>query len=426
MLEAERELYKLGVPVKTRHNEVAPSQYEIAPIFENANVATDHQMLAMEMLRRVAPKYGLACLLHEKPFAGVNGSGKHLNWSMCDDLGQQPAQPRRHAARQRPVPRLLRRRHPRRRQVPGAAARQRSPAPATTTASAPTKRRRRSSRSSSATCSDIVEQIEKGAAPRRTKAGGIMEIGVAVLPKLPRDAGDRNRTSPFAFTGNKFEFRAVASSQSIARPNVVLNTTSPSRSTTSRPSSRRRSKGGKKLASRDPDAAAQADQGEQEDHLQRRRLHRGVAQGGREARPAEPARPRSTPAAKRSSPTSIKAFGKYGVLTERELHARYEIVLENYNKTINIEAQLTVLMANRHILPAALRYQGEVAQTVSAVKAAGGDAPRRRARALDEITRLIDECRRHASTRCRSCSSTRRTATPTSTPSTSATRWCRR
>ena len=152
MMEVERELYKLGVPVKTRHNEVAPSQYEIAPIFENANVATDHQMMTMEMLRRMAPKYGLACLLHEKPFAGINGSGKHLNWCMSDDLGQQPAEPGRHAARQRPVPGLLRRGPPRGRQVPGPAARSASPAPATTTASARTKRRRRSSRSSSATC----------------------------------------------------------------------------------------------------------------------------------------------------------------------------------------------------------------------------------------------------------------------------------
>ena len=133
MMDVERELYKVGVPVKTRHNEVAPSQYEVAPIFENANVATDHQMMTMEMMRRMAPKYGLACLLHEKPFAGVNGSGKHLNWSMSDDLGNNLLESGRHAARQHPVPGLLRGGAARGEPLPGPAAlehrerRQRSP-----------------------------------------------------------------------------------------------------------------------------------------------------------------------------------------------------------------------------------------------------------------------------------------------------------
>ncbi len=140
------------MPVKTRHNEVAPSQYEIAPVFENANVATDHQMIVMETLRRLAPKFGLACLLHEKPFAGVNGSGKHLNWSMGDDQGNNLLDAWQAAARQHPVPGVLHGGHPGREQLRRPAARQRSPAPATTIAWAPTKRRQRSSRSSSATC----------------------------------------------------------------------------------------------------------------------------------------------------------------------------------------------------------------------------------------------------------------------------------
>src|SRR5207342_656182 len=222
MQEVERELYKVGVPLKTRHNEVAPSQYEVAPIFESANVATDHQMMTMEMLRRIAPKYGLACLLHEKPFAGVNGSGKHLNWSMSDDLGNNLLSPgdTPHdniqflvfcAAVLRAVNKfqgLLR----------------------SSIASAGNDHRLGANEAPPAIISiflgdmltDIFEQIEKGGA-KSTKQGGMLDTGVMALPKLPRDSGDRNRTSPFAFTGNKFEFRAVSSGQSIAFPNIALN-----------------------------------------------------------------------------------------------------------------------------------------------------------------------------------------------------------
>src|SRR6187431_1082806 len=222
MSDVETELYQLGVPVKTRHNEVAPSQYEIAPIFENANLATDHQMMTMETLKKIAPKYGLAALLHEKPFAGVNGSGKHLNWSLSDEFGNNLLGPgdTPHdnvqflvfcAAVLRAVDRwqgLLR----------------------ASIASAGNDHRLGANEAPPAILSiflgtvltDIFEQIEKGAA-KSTKQGGELDTGVSVLPKLPRDAGDRNRTSPFAFTGNKFEFRAVGSSQNIAWPNMILN-----------------------------------------------------------------------------------------------------------------------------------------------------------------------------------------------------------
>ena len=222
MHDVETELYKVGVPVKTRHNEVAPSQYEVAPIFENANVATDHQMMTMETMRRLAPKYGLACLLHEKPFAGVNGSGKHLNWSISDDLGNNLLNPgdTPHdnvqflvfcATMLRAVNKwqgMLR----------------------FSIASAGNDHRLGANEAPPAIISvflgdmltDIFEQIEKGGA-KRTKTGGLLDTGVSVLPKLPRDAGDRNRTSPLAFTGNKFEFRAVSANQSIAFPNIALN-----------------------------------------------------------------------------------------------------------------------------------------------------------------------------------------------------------
>src|SRR6476659_7906710 len=222
MSEVESELYKVGVPVKTRHNEGAPSRYEIAPIFENANVATDHQMIMMETLKRSAPKFGLACLLHEKPFAGVNGSGKHLNWSMSDDEGHNLLSPGANphdnlqflvfcTAVLRAVNKwqgLLR----------------------ASIASAGNDHRLGANEAPPAILSiflgdmltDIFEQIEKGGA-KSTKHGGELDTGVLVLPKLPRDAGDRNRTSPFAFTGNKFEFRAVSANQSIAMPNIALN-----------------------------------------------------------------------------------------------------------------------------------------------------------------------------------------------------------
>src|SRR5678816_3362365 len=215
MAEAELELFKVGVPVKTRHNEVAPSQYEIAPVFENANVASDHQMMTMEALKKIAPKYGLAALLHEKPFAGVNGSGKHNNWSLSDEFGNNLLSPgdTPHdnmqflvfcAAVLRAVDRwqgLLR----------------------ASIASAGNDHRLGANEAPPAILSvflgdmltDIFGQIENGGA-KSTKQGGTLDVGVIVLPKLPRDAGDRNRTSPFAFTGNKFEFRAVSSGQNIA------------------------------------------------------------------------------------------------------------------------------------------------------------------------------------------------------------------
>src|SRR3954467_6463732 len=223
MAECEAELFKLGVPVKTRHNEVAPSQYEIAPTFEQSNLAVDHQNLIMETLRKTADHYGLVCLLHEKPFAGINGSGKHNNWSMSTDTGENLLNPGdnphdnaqflvfttaviRAVAKYSEILRL-------------------------SIASAHNDHRLGANEAPPAIISiflgdqlnDVFEQIEKGGA-KSSKQGGFMEIGVTTLPKLPREAGDRNRTSPFAFTGNKFEFRAVGSSANIAGANTVLNT----------------------------------------------------------------------------------------------------------------------------------------------------------------------------------------------------------
>src|SRR5687767_5932323 len=389
MMEVERELYKVGVPLKTRHNEVAPSQYEVAPIFENANVATDHQMMTMEMLRRVAPKFGLACLLHEKPFAGVNGSGKHLNWSMGDEFGNNLLNPGETphdniqflvfcAAVLRAVNKfqgLLR----------------------FSIASAGNDHRLGANEAPPAIISiflgdmltDIFEQIEKAGSAKTTKSGGIMDIGVNVLPKLPRDAGDRNRTSPFAFTGNKFEFRAVSANQSIAIPIVSLNVAVAESLDYCATDLEKSLKEGKKLQAAVKQLLTKLirenkriifNGNNYSDEWQKDAAKRGLLN----LRTSVDAFVEAT------RPDVVKAFEKYGVLNGRELRARYDVALEQYNKTINIEAQLMVLMGNRYILPAAYRYQGELATSVTAVKSAGATAKETR-RTLDSLCRLTDE-----------------------------------
>jgi glutamine synthetase len=391
MMEVERELYKVGVPVKTRHNEVAPSQYEVAPIFENANVATDHQMMTMEMMRRMAPKFGLACLLHEKPFAGVNGSGKHLNWSISDDLGNNLLNPGETphdnvqflvfcAAVLRAVNKyqgLLR----------------------FSIASAGNDHRLGANEAPPAIISvflgdmltDIFQQIENAGSAKSTKQGGILDIGVGVLPKLPRDAGDRNRTSPFAFTGNKFEFRAVSANQSIALPNVALNVAVAESFDYCATELEKSLKGGKKLQVAVKDLLTKIIKENKQiifngnnyaEEWQKDAAKRGLLN-----------HKTSVDAfGEVLKPDVIKAFEKYGVLNERELKARYEIALETYIKTINVEAQLMVLMANRYILPAAYRYQGQIAEGVIAVKAAGGTSKEPR-KLLDSLVKTTDECK---------------------------------
>jgi glutamine synthetase len=391
MADVENELSKVGVPVKTRHNEVAPSQYEIAPVFENANVATDHQMMIMETLKRTAPKYGLACLLHEKPFAGVNGSGKHLNWSMSDDDGHNLLSPGANphdnmqflvfcSAVLRAVDKwqgLLR----------------------ASIASAGNDHRLGANEAPPAIISiflgdmltDIFDQIEKGGA-KSTKQGGMLDTGVMVLPKLPRDAGDRNRTSPFAFTGNKFEFRAVSSNQSIAYPNIALNVAVTESLDYMATALEKAVKGGKTLAQ----AVAELLPKVIKEH--KRIIFNGnnyAKEWEKEAGKRKLLNFKNTVDAlpELISKDVVETFEKYKVLNERELHARYDIMVEQYNKTVNIEGQLMVLMANRYVLPAALAYQKDVAQSVAAVKAAGGKSTEAK-KLLAQVTGLTDELKR--------------------------------
>jgi len=387
MSDVETELYKVGVPVKTRHNEVAPSQYEIAPIFENANVATDHQMIMMETLKRTAPKFGLACLLHEKPFAGVNGSGKHLNWSMSDDEGNNLLSPGKNthenvqflvfcAAVIRAVNKwqgLLR----------------------ASIASAGNDHRLGANEAPPAILSiflgdmltDIFEQIEKGGA-KATKHGGELDTGVMVLPKLPRDAGDRNRTSPFAFTGNKFEFRAVSSNQSIAMPNICLNLAVTESLDYIATELEKATKGGKKIEQ------AVAELLPKVIKENKRIIFNGNGyskEWEQEAKKRGLLNLKNTVGALPQLETKevIAAFEKYKVLNEREVRARYDIMVEQYIKTVNVEGQLMVLMANRYILPAALEYQKQVAQSVASVKAAGGKSLQGK-KLLDWLTKKTD------------------------------------
>src|SRR5580765_3155872 len=395
MMDVEAELFKIGVPVKTRHNEVAPSQYELAPIFEQANVATDHQMMVMETLKRTAPKYGLACLLHEKPFAGVNGSGKHLNWSMGDDTGSNLLNPGDTpeanlqfllfcAGVLKAVDTwqgLLR----------------------ASIASAGNDHRLGANEAPPAIISiflgevltDLFTQIEKGKVTV-SKKGGVLDTGVNFLPKLPRDPGDRNRTSPFAFTGNKFEFRAVSSGQSIAMPNICLNVAVTDAIDAVATDLEKAVAGGKKVEEAVwallPKVIKQHKRivfngNNYADEWQKDAKKRGLLT----LRNTVDSLPELV------KPGVIKAFEKQRVLNARELHAREEIAFEAYNKTINVEAQLMVLMANRYILPAALEYLKQAGQAVVAGKAAG--APSKQAKALAKtLAKEIDALKGMANT----------------------------
>ena len=369
MADCEAEMFKLGIPVKTRHNEVAPSQYEIAPIFEDSNLATDHNQLTMDVMRRTAEKYGLACLLHEKPFAGINGSGKHNNWSMSTDAGENLLNPGdtphdnaqfllfcvaviRAVAK---YPELLR----------------------VTVASAGNDHRLGANEAPPAIMSiflgdqlqDVMDQLEAGAL-KSTKQGGQMELGVTVLPKLPRDAGDRNRTSPFAFTGNKFEFRAVGSSFSIAGPNTVLNTIVAESLDFIATRLEAAVKGGADLNKAMNDLLPGILKESKKvifngdgytDEWQQEAAKRGLP-NLKDTVSAIPAI---------ITKESVALFAKYKVFSEKELHSRYVIFCENYVKTLTIEANMMVVMAKTMIAPAAVRYQSELATAVAAVKAAG-------------------------------------------------------
>ncbi|MGD9946858.1 MAG: glutamine synthetase III [Desulfobulbus sp.] len=372
MMDVERELFKLGIPVKTRHNEVAPGQFEIAPLFEQGNLATDHNQLIMTTLRTVAKRYGMVCLLHEKPFAGINGSGKHLNYSIGNaelgslfDPGDTPHSNAQFLVFCAAAIRALHKY--------GSLLR-------ATVASASNDHRLGANEAPPAIISaylgeqltDVFEQIKKGEV-KGSKTKGIMNIGVDTLPPLPMDPGDRNRTSPFAFTGNRFEFRAVGSSHSIAGAQVALNAMMAESLDFIATELEKLGKVNK----------TQFNKGVQ-DLLQKiMQEHDSVVFNGdgysdawhKEAAKRGLPNLKTTPEALPvlTSKEIVELFTKYDILTEAELKSRQEIYLEQYAKVITTEANLVIRMARTVIFPAAMRYQGELASTCESLKAIGHD-----------------------------------------------------
>jgi glutamine synthetase len=358
MMETELELAKLGVPVKTRHNEVAPNQYELAPIFENSNVGCDHQQLTMQVMQNVARRYGLVCLLHEKPFAGVNGSGKHNNWSMGTDTGANLLEPgdtpsenlqflffctaviqavNAHQA-------LLRASIASPGQDHRLGANEAPPAIISIFLGAELEK--------------VFAAIESGKA-QQSKPGSFLGLGTPVLPPLPLHGGDRNRTSPFAFTGNKFEFRALGSSMSLALPNTVLNTIVAEAIDDLAGKLKTALKGSGGLEK----ALAKV---VKESWSQNRRIvfdgDNYAPEWHAEAQKRGLYNLRSTPDALPwlVDKGTVALFKKYKVLSKRELESRHEVFLEQYATKINIESETAAALARTEILPAAVRHLNEL------------------------------------------------------------------
>ena len=388
MKDVNKELWKLGVPAKTQHNEVAPGQHELAPIYEKCNVASDHNQIIMETLKRVAEQHGLQCLLHEKPFAGVNGSGKHNNWSLTTDDGINLLDPGKtpHENIQfllvlccilRAVDRhadLLRE----------------------SAADVGNDHRLGANEAPPAIISvflgeqlgDVLRQLVSTGAAAHSLKGGHLHTGVKTLPEVSKDATDRNRTSPFAFTGNKFEFRMVGSRDSVAECNVVLNTI---------------------VAEAFSDACDVLEKAEDFDlavhdlikeyaTLHQRIVFNGngyseewVKEAERRGLPNIQSMVDAIPAL--VSEKTVQMFEKFGVFTEAELKSRAEIQYEGYAKAINIEARAMIDIASKHIIPAVMRYARNLAETANEIKGAGADesVP---VEILKQLTGLLSEARK--------------------------------
>ena len=366
MTEVDQDLWKLGIPAKTRHNEVAPAQFELAPMFEELNLAVDHNMIVMEVLRQIADRHGLVCLLHEKPFAGINGSGKHNNWSISHagkNLLEPGKDPHQNAIFLTVLCAIIQ------------AVDRHADLLRVSTAHAGNDHRLGANEAPPAIISiylgeqltDVIEQIEKGGA-KSSKAAKIMQIGVDALPPLPMDATDRNRTSPFAFTGNKFEFRAVGSSQSCAGPNITLNTI---------------------VAESFDEIATVLEKAGKKDFNQALQAvlsgiikkHKRIIFNGdnyTEAWLKEAAKRglynfSKTPEALSRLVTkeNVALFEKYKVLSNAEVHSRYEVFKEEYHKKLKIEGELALNMVSTIFLPTAAGQMNRLADTVSKLSAIG-------------------------------------------------------
>jgi glutamine synthetase len=390
MQDVEEQMYKLGIPAKTRHNEVAPGQFEIAPFFEAANVASDHQQLTMTILRNTAKKHGFKCLLHEKPFAGINGSGKHVNWSVGNstqgnllDPGDSP-----HDNAQFLV-------------FCGAVIRGvhlYGPLMRAAIASASNDHRLGANEAPPAIMSvylgsqleEVFEQIKNGTVAE-SKSKGVMDLGVAVLPALTKDAGDRNRTSPFAFTGNRFEFRAVGSNQSVSGPLIVLNTMLADSLTWI----------GDRL-----EAELAKGLGQNEAILtvlkEVMSLHGNVVFGGNgyseewHKMAVEERGLKNLPTTADALPylkdPAIEAlFKNTGVLTPVELESRFEVYAEQYIMSIEVEVKLVVSMAKTMIYPAAVETLAKLSDTISSLSGLGISLEKGSAETIATLTNSLVE-----------------------------------
>lgn len=362
MKELEQELWKLGVLAKTKHNEVAPAQHELAPIFTTTNIATDHNQLTMDLMKSIANKHGLACLLHEKPFAGVNGSGKHNNWSLSTDTGANLLEPGDTPSENAQFLLFL--------SAVIKAVDDYQDLLRVSVASAGNDHRLGANEAPPAIVSmflgdeltEIITAIENGT-NYIDKGKSQMEIGVRVLPKFSKDTTDRNRTSPFAFTGNKFEFRMLGSTFSIAGPNIVLNTIVAEELKQFADILEKSSNFDEDLNTVIKDTI---------------RDHKRIIFNGNNYSDAwiEEAEKRGLLNLKTTPDAlpyfvhtkNIELFTKHHVFSESELYSRYEILMENYCKTIHIEALTMIDMVKKYIIPSVLSYQGEISEIANSKK----------------------------------------------------------
>jgi glutamine synthetase len=370
MQDVERQMYKLGIPAKTRHNEVAPGQFEIAPFFEAANVATDHQQLTMTILKSTARRHGMNCLLHEKPFEGINGSGKHVNWSVGNptqgnllDPGSTPHENMQFLLFCGAVIRGAHRY--------GALLR-------AVVATAGNDHRLGANEAPPAIISvylgsqleEVFNQIKDGSVTGSAH-GGVMQLGIDTLPEFPKDPGDRNRTSPFAFTGNRFEFRAVGSNQSVAGPLVALNTILADSLGYISDQLEQKLSSGESL----PGAAFAVLKQIMNDH--------GAVVFGGDGYSSEWHRIAVEERGLENLPTTADAllalqrpevrdlFASQGVLSPHELESRFEVYAEQYVLAIDVEAKMAVQIARTQVYPAAMRYLGELAESLQLQTAMG-------------------------------------------------------
>ncbi|MGL5434845.1 MAG: glutamine synthetase III [Lachnospiraceae bacterium] len=369
MKEVNEELWKLGVTAKTQHNEVAPAQHELAPIFDQANLAVDHNQMVMETLKKVAGRHGMTCLLHEKPFAGVNGSGKHDNWSLTSDDGVNMLNPGETPHEN--IQFLL---------VLGCilkAVDKHADLLRESAADVGNDHRLGANEAPPAIISiflgdqleDVIDQLCSNGEATHSKQGGTLKTGVATLPDLDKDATDRNRTSPFAFTGNKFEFRMVGSADSVAPPNTVLNTIVAESF---------------KEAADELEGAADFETAVHDLIKKLLKDHRRIIFNGNGYADAwvQEAEERGLPNIKSmvdaipalTTEKAVALYESFGVFTRAELESRAEVEYEAYSKAINIEARTMIDMASKQIIPAVIRYTTQLATSLNAVKTACADA----------------------------------------------------